>query len=88
MKLGIAGSGMIVRDLFRFIHDVDGIELEAIASTPKSIDKVKKMAADEGIKKYYPDYQHLLDDDEIEVMYIASPNHLHYSMCKEALDCC
>lgn len=51
MKLGIAGSGMIVRDLFRFIHDVDGIELEAIASTPKSIDKVKKMAADEGIKK-------------------------------------
>ena len=71
MKLGIAGSGMIVRDLFRFIHDVDGIELEAIASTPKSIDKVKKMAADEGIKKYYPDYQHLLDDDEIEVMYIA-----------------
>lgn len=86
MKLGIAGSGMIVRDLFRFIHDVDGIELEAIASTPKSIDKVKKMAADEGIKKYYPDYQHLLDDDEIEVMYIASPNHLHYSMCKEALE--
>lgn len=80
MRLGIAGSGMIVRDLFRFIHDVDGIELEAIASTPKSIDKVKKMAADEGIKKYYPDYQHLLDDDEIEVMYIASPNHLHYSM--------
>ena len=80
MRLGIAGSGMIVRDLFRFIHDVDGIELEAIASTPKSIDKVKKMAADEGIKKYYPDYQHLLDDDEIEVMYIASPNHLHLSL--------
>ena len=26
MRLGIAGSGMIVRDLFRFIHDVEGID--------------------------------------------------------------
>ena len=27
MKLGIVGSGMIVRDLLSFIHTVDGIDL-------------------------------------------------------------
>lgn len=42
MKVGIAGAGMIVNDLFRFIHEVENIELEAIASTPRSLDKVKK----------------------------------------------
>ena len=33
MRLGIAGAGMIVRGLFSFIHEIEGIELEAIAST-------------------------------------------------------
>ena len=41
MRLGIVGAGMIVRGLFTFIHEVEGIELEAIASTEKSIDKKK-----------------------------------------------
>ena len=35
MRLGIAGAGMIVRGLFSFIHEVEGIELEAIASTER-----------------------------------------------------
>ena len=86
MKVGIAGAGMIVNDLFRFIHEVENIELEAIASTPRSLDKVKKMAEEQGIKKYYSCYDELLEDDEVEVMYIASPNHLHYEMCKKALE--
>lgn len=85
MKMGIAGAGMIVRDLFRFIHDVEGIELVAIASTPNSIEKVKTMAQEQNIPHYYSCYDELLKDEEIEVMYIASPNHLHYEMCKQAL---
>ena len=85
MRLGIAGAGMIVKDLFRFIHTIEGIELEAIASTEKSIDKVKQMAKENNIKKAYLNYDQLVNDPDIEVMYIASPNHLHYEMCKQAL---
>lgn len=85
MKLGIAGAGMIVRDLFRFIHEVDGVELEAIASTPHSFEKVSQMASEQGIKKAYHDFDELVSDDAVEVMYIATPNHLHYEMCKKAL---
>lgn len=85
MKLGIAGAGMIVRDLFRFIHDVEGVELVAIASTPQSIEKVKTMAQEQNIPHYYSSYDELVNDEDIEVMYIASPNHLHYEMCKQAL---
>lgn len=85
MKIGIAGAGMIVRDLFRFIKEVDGIELQAIASTPQSFEKVTKMAQEEGIQKAYHNYEELLNDEDVEVVYIATPNHLHYEMCKQAL---
>lgn len=85
MKIGIAGAGMIVRDLFRFIKEVDGIELQAIASTPQSFEKVTKMAQEEGIQKAYHGYEELLNDEDVEVVYIATPNHLHYEMCKQAL---
>lgn len=50
MRLGIVGAGMIVRGLFTFIHEVEGIELEAIASTEKSIDKVRQMAKENHVK--------------------------------------
>ena len=86
MRLGIAGAGMIVRGLFTFIHDVEGIELEAIASTEKSIDKVRQMAKENHVKKAYLNYDELLNDEDIDVMYIATPNHLHYQMCKQALE--
>ena len=62
MRLGIAGAGMIVRGLFTFIHEVEGIELEAIASTEKSIDKVRKMAKENHVKKAYLNYDELLNE--------------------------
>ena len=86
MRLGIAGAGMIVRGLFTFIHEVEGVELEAIASTEKSIDKVRKLAKENHVKKAYLNYDELLNDEGIDVMYIATPNHLHYQMCKQALE--
>ena len=67
MRLGIAGAGMIVRGLFSFIHEVEGIELEAIASTEKSIDKVRKLAKENHVKKAYLNYDELLNDEDIDV---------------------
>lgn len=62
MRLGIVGAGMIVRGLFTFIHEVEGIELEAIASTEKSIDKVRQMAKENHVKKAYLNFDELLND--------------------------
>ena len=62
MRLGIAGAGMIVRGLFSFIDEVEGIELEAMASTEKSIDKVRKLAKENHVKKAYLNYDELLND--------------------------
>ena len=86
MKLGITGCGMIVHDLFRFIHDVKGIELTAIASIPSEYEKVQELAKENHVKKAYECYEDMLNDEEIEVIYLGVPNHLHYLMCKQALE--
>ena len=85
MKLGITGCGMIVHDLFNFIHDVDGVELEAMASIPAEYEKVQELAKANNVKKTYECYEDMLNDNEVDVIYLGVPNHLHYAMCKQAL---
>lgn len=85
MKLGITGCGMIVNDLFRFIHDVEGVELEAMASIPAEYEKVQELAKANRVKKTYQCFEDMLKDEEVEVIYLGVPNHLHYGMTKQAL---
>lgn len=68
MKLGITGCGMIVNDLFRFIHDVEGVELEAIASIPAEYEKVQELAKANQVKKTYQCFEDMLKDEEVEVL--------------------
>ena len=42
MKMGIIGAGMIVNDLFRFIHQVEGITLKGICARKGSEEKLEK----------------------------------------------
>ncbi|MEG0277187.1 MAG: Gfo/Idh/MocA family oxidoreductase [Coprobacillus sp.] len=86
MKLGITGCGMIVHDLFRFIHDVEGIELTAIASIPAEYEKVQELAKENNVKKAYECYEDMLKDEEVEVIYLGVPNHLHFIMATQALN--
>lgn len=86
MKLGITGCGMIVHDLLSFIHTVDGIELEAIASIPSELDIVKELAEKNDIKKTYACFSDMLYDKHVDTIYLGVPNHLHYSMALQALE--
>lgn len=85
MKLGIAGCGMIVHALLKMIHEVEGIELEAIASVPNEYEKVKKLAEENNISKAYVSFEKMLNDKDIDVVYLGVPNFLHYPMTKQAL---
>lgn len=85
MKLGIIGSGMIVNDLLSFIDIIDDIELTAILGRKKSQTKIEALKNKYQIKKIYYDYEKLLNDKEIDTVYIALPNHLHYEYTKKAL---
>ena len=85
MKLGIIGSGMIVNDLLSFVDTINEIELIAILGRKKSQEKIEALVNKYQIKKAYYDYDDLLNDDEIDTIYVALPNHLHYEYTKKAL---
>lgn len=85
MKLGIIGSGMIVQDLLSFVDTIEEIKLIAILGRKKSQKKIEALTNKYQIKKTYYNYDDLLNDEEIDTVYVALPNHLHYEYTKEAL---
>lgn len=85
MKLAIVGSGMIVNDFLTMVHDIPGIQLEAIVGTARSVDKMELLKKDYGIGQVSTDYEDCLNDQNIDTVYIALPNHLHFSFAKQAL---
>lgn len=86
MKLGIIGAGKIAQEVLTFINEIDGIDLVAIAATPRSEDKLKKLSEQYKIDEYYTDYEELLENPDVEVVYVALPNNLHYEVMDKALD--
>ena len=86
MNLGIIGSGMIVQDFLTIADLIDDMKLEAILGRKESIEKINFLANKYNINKTYYDYDELLDDDNIDTVYIAVPNHLHFEFTKKALN--
>ncbi|KHD45720.1 Gfo/Idh/MocA family protein [Streptococcus hongkongensis] len=85
MQLAILGTGKIVEEALPVLQETDGIILKAILSTARSIEKAEQLAEDFGIEEASSDYDYLLNNPEIDTVYVATPNHLHYDMAKKAL---
>ena len=85
MKLAVLGTGKIVQEFLPMIQQVSDVELVALLSTPRSLDKAKEMQAHYHIQEVYIDYETLLANDTIDTVYVALPNHLHYQYTKAAL---
>lgn len=83
IRLGTIGSGMIVHSILNNVKVTDGIRLEAVYS--RSTEKGNALAAQYGAGKVYTDMDAFLADEEINFVYIATPNLLHYAQAKKAL---
>ena len=86
MKLGIAGAGMIVvQGLLEFVHDIEGIELLGICATKRSEENLNKLSEEHGNAHTYTEYEEMLKLDDIDTVYVAINNHLHYEFSKKAI---
>ena len=83
IRLGTIGSGVIVRSILNNVMRTEGIELEAVYS--RSQEKGDKLAGEYGCKKVYTDMDAFLADENVDLVYIATPNLLHYGQAKKAL---
>lgn len=84
MKIGILGTGLIVKDLMRTIDRIP-FEKKVILGTEQTREETEMIAEQCGFDGTYYDYEELLNSD-IDTVYIALPNVLHYSFAKKALE--
>ncbi len=63
------------RAMIPALKESEGAEVLAVAS--RELNKARSFADELNIPKAYGDYQSLLDDPEIQAVYIPLPNHLH-----------
>lgn len=54
-----------------------GARSEVVAIASRDLEKARRAAANLGIPKAYGSYEALLEDPEIDAVYIPLPNHLH-----------
>ena len=85
MKLALLGTGMIVTEVLPVIQEIDGIELVAILSTPRSIEKARSLAVKYGLPQATSNYEDILRNPQVDTVYVGTPNHTHYDYAKRAL---
>lgn len=85
MKLALLGTGMIVTEVLPVLEDIKGIELVAILSTPRSIEKAEALATHYGMTQATSNYEEILDNPDVDTIYIGTPNSTHYDYARQAL---
>jgi scyllo-inositol 2-dehydrogenase (NADP+) len=86
MKIAILGSGKIVEQAIEAILKADMTECHAICVREQSIKKGLNLCKKYNIEKIYTDYETLLNNNEINIVYVATPNNLHFTHIKAALE--
>lgn len=86
MKLGIAGAGNIVAEFLSFKDEVKGLELQAIYARNNRDGKLDKLCSQYHIAEKYTNYDEMLRSDQIDTVYVAVVNDMHYEFCKKALE--
>lgn len=83
IRLGTIGSGFIVHHILDAVKQVEGIRCVAVYS--RTEEKGQELAQKYEVEKIYTDMEDFLADEEINCVYVASPNLLHYEQTKKAL---
>lgn len=84
MKIGIVGAGTIVPYFLNGVASVEDVTVIAIAGQESDLDVMNSLKKEHGITHVFIDYTNMLESD-IDTVYVAVPNHLHYQFAKEAL---
>ena len=84
MKLGILGSGKIVKEVLPVLKEIESIEVVAIAA--RNEEKLQNLCEEFAIEKYYLSIEALLADEQIDTVYVALPNNLHFDAMDKAID--
>lgn len=83
MKVATIGTGMIVGWFLNAVKDNDGVECVGVYSRNEV--NGRRLADEFHVEKVYTDLDEMLAVDDIDFIYVASPNSLHYEQSLKAL---
>lgn len=87
MNWGIIATGTIAAKFAKTVNEMrsEGERLTAVGS--RDVKKAREFAESHKIERYYGSYEELAADPDVDAVYIASPNNLHFEnalMCLNA----
>jgi predicted dehydrogenase len=83
VRWGIIGPGRIASLVIKDFPYVEGAEPLAVAS--RSIERAQAFATEYGLARAYGSYAEIMADDDIDVVYIATPHPQHYAVALAAI---
>lgn len=83
-NVGIIGAGNIAGHMADTINAIDDISLYAIAS--RDYEKAVSFAEKYNVEKAYGSYEELVMDDNIDLVYIATPHSHHFEHMKLCIE--
>lgn len=83
MKLGVIGTGAITRSMLAEYRRCEQFEIDAICSRREETGRA--MAEEFSIPKVYTDLSDMLADPQIGIVYVATPNSIHFGQTRAAL---
>ena len=80
MKIGVLGTGNIVKSITKTLNGMENMECYAIASRTK--ERAEQAAKELGYETAYGSYEELVQDPLVELVYIATPHSRHFEDMK------
>ena len=84
MKIGILGAGSIAKVMAKTLNQMEEVCCYAIAT--REYERAKAFKEEYGFKKAYGSYEEMLEDKEVELIYIATPHSHHYEHAKMCIE--
>lgn len=86
MRLGVIGAGKIVNDFLKVYREIEGMQFVSIADLPIAEERLKEICSVHQVSEYYLDAAEMIRNADIDTVYVAVPNSLHFELCKLALE--
>jgi len=84
IKVGVIGAGFIGPAHIESLRRLGFVEVVALATSREETAKTKAKAL--SIPKAYGNYMDLIEDKDVEVVQITSPNYFHFPQAKAAIE--
>lgn len=84
MNIGILGAGNIAGNMARTLHAMEDAAFYAVGARDK--ERAEAFAKKYGAKKAYGSYEELVNDPEVELIYIATPHSHHFEHAKLCIE--